>query len=348
MERVTQVSGETARKRIKTGLAVRARLSLAGERLPAEFEAVADAMTAGTLGLDSAHAIIQGLSGLTHPVGRDKLQAAESELVAAATGATEASPVACAADEVRIQTNVWRTFLDQDGSEPKEEHAMLVRHLHIGRERDGLVGIRGALLPDVAAKLTTIMDACLSPKTGPAFLSEEEAVAAGRDTDPRTGDQQRHDVFAGIVDTAARCLTMPQLGGAAPVVAVAVTAEDLESGHGCGYIGEVPISMRAVRQFACTGGMQKIVFTENGRIIQLGSPERIFTPQQRRAIILRDGQCCAPGCHMPGASVRDPPCRCRCEPRPNPYRQGMVLCWFHHRTLDTSGWEFRMVDGSPK
>ena len=38
MERVTQISGDTARKRIKTGRAVRARLSLSGERLPAEFE----------------------------------------------------------------------------------------------------------------------------------------------------------------------------------------------------------------------------------------------------------------------------------------------------------------------
>ena len=37
IERVTQISGDSARKRIKTGRAVRARLSLAGERLPAEF-----------------------------------------------------------------------------------------------------------------------------------------------------------------------------------------------------------------------------------------------------------------------------------------------------------------------
>ena len=57
-------------------------------------------------------------------------------------------------------------FLDQDGTEPMEVQAMRVRHLHLSRERDGLVGIRGALLPDVAAKLSTIMDACLSPKTG--------------------------------------------------------------------------------------------------------------------------------------------------------------------------------------
>ena len=57
---------------------MRARLSLAGERLPAEFSAVANALTEGTIGLDSAHAIIQGLTTLTHPVGKDVLRAAES------------------------------------------------------------------------------------------------------------------------------------------------------------------------------------------------------------------------------------------------------------------------------
>ena len=49
---------------------------------------------------------------------------------------------------------------------------MRQRFLHLSRERDGLVGVRGALLPDVAAKLQTIIDACLSPKTAPAFLSD--------------------------------------------------------------------------------------------------------------------------------------------------------------------------------
>jgi hypothetical protein len=24
------------------------------------------------------------------------------------------------------------------------------------------------------------------------------------------------------------------------------------------------------------------------------------------------------------------------------------LCWFHHRTLETSGWAFRMVNGLPE
>ncbi|WP_428834416.1 DUF222 domain-containing protein [Parafrigoribacterium mesophilum] len=229
-----------------------------------------------------------------------------------------------------------------------EEQAMRQRYLHLSRERDGLVGIRGALLPDVAAKLGTIMDACLSPKTAPTFLSLEEAMAAGRDADPRSRDQQRHDVFAAVVDVAARSLDMPQLGGAAPVVAVAVTLDNLQTGTGCGYIGEVPISMRAVNQFTCTGGVQKIVFDHNGRILELGSPERIFTAQQRRAIILRDGQCCTPGCHTPGALSEIHHVDPAANGGPTHTDNGMILCWFHHRTLDTSGWQFRIVNGLPE
>jgi hypothetical protein len=26
----------------------------------------------------------------------------------------------------------------------------------------------------------------------------------------------------------------------------------------------------------------------------------------------------------------------------------MVLCWFHHRMLETSGWAFRMMNGLPQ
>ena len=106
--------------------------------------------------------------------------------------------------------------------------------------------------------------------------------------------------------------------------------------------------MRAVRQFACTGGMQKIVFDHDGRILQLGSPERIFTAQQRRAIILRDGQCCVPGCGMPGALSEIHHVDPAAGGGPTHTDNGMVLCWFHHRTLDTSGWQFRMVDGLPE
>jgi hypothetical protein len=179
-------------------------------------------------------------------------------------------------------------------------------------------------------------------------MSAEEMAATGLDDDPRTRDQQRHDALAAMIDIAARSTQMPSLGGAAPVVMVSVTQQNLETGQGIGFIGQVPISMQAVRQFTCTGGTQKIVFTDDGRLIELGSPKRIFTPQQRKAIILRDGECCTPGCHMPGVMCEIHHVDPAANEGPTHTDNGMLLCWFHHRTLDTSGWEFRMADGLPE
>ncbi|MET0976798.1 MAG: hypothetical protein ABWX82_14155, partial [Leifsonia sp.] len=27
---------------------------------------------------------------------------------------------------------------------------------------------------------------------------------------------------------------------------------------------------------------------------------------------------------------------------------GVLLCWYHHRTIDSSGWHIRMINGSPQ
>ena len=268
--------------------------------------------------------------------------------MAAATGTGPDSPVPCTAGETRIQADTWRLLLDQDGTEPAEERAMRMRGFGFGRPRDGIIPVRGGLLPDVAAKFQAVFDACMSPRTGPAFMSAEELAARNLTADPRSRDQQRHDILAGVIDMAARSGKLPTIGGAAPTVLVSVRQQDLESGRGAGFIGEVPISMRAVKQFTCTGGTQKVVFDENGRIIELGSPNRVFTPAQRRAISLRDGECSAPGCHIPAAWSEihhvDPAANDGDTHTDN----GLLLCWFHHRTLETSGWEFRMVKGVPE
>ena len=62
---------------------------------------------------------------------------------------------------------------------------------------------------------------------------------------------------------------------------------------------ETPISINAVKDLISNGGQQKVVINTEGRIIALGSPERCFTPAQRRAIQLRDGTCIIPGCRIP-------------------------------------------------
>ena len=82
--------------------------------------------------------------------------------------------------------------------------------------RNGLIPIRGDLMPEVAAGITRMFDARLSPRSSTGFMTDEEAAHFDASGEQRTTDQQRHDVLAAIVETAARSGEHPSIGGAAP------------------------------------------------------------------------------------------------------------------------------------
>ncbi|HWM17926.1 MAG TPA: DUF222 domain-containing protein [Microbacterium sp.] len=349
IERVTQVSGAEARKRINIGTATRARNGLTGHTMPAEHPHVATAMAEGTLGADAAAVIVREL-GRARPVADPhRLGTAERELVDQATGTGDAAPIRCTADEVRIQAQAWALFLDQDGPEPDDDRGMRRRGLRLGRTRDGLIPITGELMPEVAAKLRRLFDAHLAPRSGGGFQTDTERAQAAVPDERRSTDQQRHDVLAVIIDTAARSGEHPSIGGAPPTVLVSVRASDLEAGRGVPHADgiDTPISLRAARHMICTGGTQTVTFDDRGRIIELGAPTRCFTAQQRRAITLRDGGCIIPGCTIPAKWTEIHhviPDRHGGPAHPD---NGVLLCWFHHRTIDTSGWTIRMIGGVP-
>ncbi|MHA6668711.1 HNH endonuclease signature motif containing protein [Homoserinimonas sp. A447] len=375
LRRVTLASTGTVRRRLKLGTETRVQEALSGDLFPPRFPHIATALHDGTLGVDAASAIVTELSPTLVRADVAAVQRAEAELVAAATGTSPDSPVPCTAEEIRGQASVWRVFLDQDGTLPTEEKAMGRRMFSPGsyNSADGLVHGRYALMPEVHARLGKIFDACLTPKTGPAFLpdgtppdtedgSSTGGVATGGvsteavpgPVDPRTPDQQRHDVFAAMIDGFARSGTAPTIGGASPTVLVSVTADTLHSGHGAGFVSlgglggqTVPLSLRAVHQMICTGGTQQVTLDRNGAIIQLGSEQRCFTPNQRRAITLRDGGCIIPGCTIPAAATEIHHVTPDSENGPTHTDNGVLLCWYHHRTIATSGWHIKMINKTP-
>ena len=349
LERVTQVSSAEARRRIALGAATRARVGFTGEPLEAEFPGVAAALAAGALGADAAGMIVRELDRPRRVADPVKFAAAERELVASATGTGDGGSVRCAADELRVKAQTWAVFLDQDDPQPDDERAMLRRGVRLGRARDGLIPIRGELMPEVAAGLTRLFDAHLSPRSATGFMTDEEAAHFDASGEQRSTDQQRHDVLAAIIETAARSGEHPSIGGAAPTVLVSVRASDLAGrsmGHADGV--EIPVSLRAVRQLMCTGGTQRIVFDERGRILELGSQERCFTPQQRRAITVRDGGCLIPGCSVPASWCEIHHVIPDVDGGPTHPDNGVLLCWFHHRSIDTSAWGIRMQHGVPQ
>ena len=350
--RVTQVSEATASRRARLGAGIRARGTISGEPLPPRFPSVAAALDAGELGIDSASAIIVALSAVAGRAEPGMLAEAEEALVGCALGVevTTGEPITpFTADQMRIHAIQWQVALDPDGVADAEEKAMLGRSIVKVGKRGTLTRYRMDVLPEIEGKLERIFASCLSPKTTGRFLSAEDEAEALAQGETRTPAQQRHDVFAAVLDAAARSGELPTIGGASPTVLISVSAEHLEAGTGAGYLDDVeePISIATVKRFICTGGIQKVLFDGNGRIITLGSPDRVFTPQQRRAISLRDGGCVIPGCQVPAAWCEIHHVTEHARGGPTHTDNGVLLCWFHHRTIDTSGWQVQLIHGVP-
>lgn len=358
VQRSTRMSSRAAAALITAGMAVRRPVApSSGELLPADFPGLRAALAAGEIGADGVMAIFGPLRG--SPGGRAALLAADTELSAAARGeGADAAPPACA-DDLRALATVWAVYLDQDAAAPREARAMRKRHLTLGICRDGIVPVRGGLLPEVAGQLQLLCDSILNPKVDGApaaagLVFEEDPddpwEPLPQTADERTHGQKQHDALATILAVAAASGGMPPLGGAAPTLVVSVRAEDLERGAGSAHIGgnDEPLPLSVARHVACAGAIQRVVFDGQDRIIELHSLQRVFTTHQRRAIAARDGGCIIPGCHVPAHWCEIHHVQEHSRGGPTHTDNGVLLCWHHHRTLDTSGWRIRMNHGIPE
>jgi len=171
--------------------------------------------------------------------------------------------------------------------------------------------------------------------------------------DTRTAAQKRHDAFAAAIGVAARHASMPTVAGAAPTLVVTIDAKDLADGTGWAMLpgahghpfGHTPA--RVAAQTGCTGTIHRVIMDE-GRIIALSTTQRVFTAHQRQAIIARDRECLIPGCHTPATWCEIHHVTEHARGGPTHTDNGVPLCYFHHRSLDGSGWEIRMTAGIPQ
>jgi hypothetical protein len=449
LQRVLRTDTAGAARIVKAAKVVHRETELSsGAPLPARWPALRDAMLGGTIG-------IAGLLAATTPIDQagprvgaaDRLRA-DAELAGYARGLVpvdepgadadadapeafkgDAAPPATPED-LRFLAQAIVAYLDPDGAEPAEERAMRARGITLGRAKDGLIPIRGGLLPEAAGQLQRIFDAYLNPKVdgpplpGVRFMPSDghgeghgeghrgavgdadaldayghvldayghvvgdplnvhshavgdaldahsravddaldDGVSAsradhaflpsgdpGQMIDTRTRPQKQHDALAAALNIAARHDDMPRLGGAAPTLIVSVTTEDYATGRGWAHVDgiDTPVPISTARHTACGGSVQRVLFDPEGRIIGIGTSDRIFTTHQRRAIALRDAECLIPGCHVPAAWCEIHHVDEHARGGPTSTDNGVALCWHHHRTLDTSGWEIRMQNGIPQ
>jgi hypothetical protein len=165
----------------------------------------------------------------------------------------------------------------------------------------------------------------------------DQAHVAG---DVRSPGQQRADA---LVEICRRDLDHQQRGTNRPHIVVAVDAETLagEAVGRCETISGYRVSPETLRRIACDAIVQRIVVNSEGVPLDMGRATRTFTPDQYRAIMLRDGGCRFPGCdagpdqcevhhamtHWEGGGETD-------------LANGLAACRGpgHHRLIHEGGW----------
>ena len=165
----------------------------------------------------------------------------------------------------------------------------------------------------------------------------------------RTRAQKQHDALATALSVAARSGELPTLGGAAPTLVVSVRAADLAAGTGYAHLDgtDQPVPIGVARHTGCDGVIQRVLMDDTGRIVSIGTLDRVFNHHQRKAITLRDGSCIIPGCHVPASWCEIHHVTDHASGGPTHTDNGVLLCWHHHRTLNTNGWAIRMHHGTP-
>ena len=126
---------------------------------------------------------------------------------------------------------------------------------------------------------------------------------------------------------------------------VATSYEALATGVGSADIqGHGPITAAAARRLACEYGIIPAVLGTESRILDLGVPNRLATPEQRFHLALRDGGCLFPGCDRPAAADRCAPSHPSIDGGPTAEHNLDSLCVFHHVQVHEGGWTYRIID----
>jgi len=168
--------------------------------------------------------------------------------------------------------------------------------------------------------------------------------------DPRTTEQRQHDVLTGLITAGIRS-TGNEPGGmrSTATITAVIGLDDLKQGTGVGWVEGItePLSATALQKLVEASGYATLVEGDNGEILYLTRHKRLFTAQQIKALLVRDGDCAWPGC---GAKAG------RCDAHHViPWSEGgltdidngILLCPYHHGMLHDSAFSLRMIRGKP-
>lgn len=326
----TGVSTGDAIRLIKVGEATAPRADLLGDRLPARYPLVREALSDGAVSSQVAGLIISLLDRCRIAAGPERTSEGERILTEAAVGLS--------LDDVRkliVRAEAW---LDPDGVEPRAEEQRAKRSLTMF-ERDGMVHLNALLDPESAAPVITAIRGYVTA----AFAARQDAPdPEAPDADRRTVPMLQADALSLFGSHMLGCTAQtPALAGA--TVVVRMTLQDLQAGTGSATIDGIdqPISISAARRMAADGGIIPCVLGGDSEVLDWGRRRRLFTPAQRLALAERDGGCAM--CGLPPGMAKAHHIRWwQRDAGPTDLANGVLLCETCHHRIHDNGWDIRI------
>ncbi|WP_313354189.1 DUF222 domain-containing protein [Microbacterium sp.] len=326
----TGVSTGDAIRLIKVGEATAPRADLLGDRLPARYPLVRQALSDGAVSSQVAGLIISLLDRCRIAAGPERTSEGERILTEVAVGLS--------LDDVRkliVRAEAW---LDPDGVEPRAEEQRAKRSLTMF-ERDGMVHLNALLDPESAAPVITAIRGYVTA----AFAARQNAPdPEAPDADRRTVPMLQADALSLFGSHMLGCTAQtPALAGA--TVVVRMTLQDLQAGTGSATIDGIdqPISISAARRMAADGGIIPCVLGGDSEVLDWGRRRRLFTPTQRLALAERDGGCAM--CGLPPSMAKAHHIRWwQRDAGPTDLANGVLLCETCHHRIHDNGWNIRI------
>lgn len=237
----------------------------------------------------------------------------------------------------QVQKLVWQAqaFADPVAWEGREARQHDARSVSIRDDADGMVSLTARLTPLAAAPIRAVLD------VGVRWAMQQRREDPQSDT--RTAWQMRADILSDLCRHSLDCTQATS--GVKTTVVVRMTLAQLESGAGLGEVDGMPqpVSAGALRRAAADAEVVPAVLGGKSEVLDWGRRHRLFSQEQRLALVERDGGC---------AWCNAPPSWCEAhhirwwdrDSGPTDLSNGVLLCSRCHHRVHRDGWEIRVRD----
>ncbi|MGC5248738.1 DUF222 domain-containing protein [Gordonia sp. DT219] len=278
----------------------------------------------GAISLDHADAIVLGLTHIDsragEPVTPEERRDHTRALVSQALSGMSPAEIG------KHARQLGNLLADDTGGTPAAEDKT-VNELGYHKTSDGRLDVRANLDAVAGEKLHSLVESLSAPKPQP-----------DGSLDPRSADRKRADALETILELAEKGLA-DETVSCKPTGGVLLTIPaDAPKLSALEFMGSVtPATAKTLR---CDAGVTVVIVDGEQVPLNVGREKRLFTPAQRKALLIRD-ECCIK-CGAPASRTQAHHLRHWADGGATDLDNGCLLCTSCHHDVHDLGWDVVM------